>query len=868
MGQTTGKLITAADLFCGAGGTSSGLLAACEAAGYSLDLLAINHWQVAIGTHSKNHVYAKHLCEDLDSVNPRKIVPSGHLDLLVASPECTHHSVARGGKPINDQSRATAWHVLRWAEALRIDNILIENVPEFCFPVETAVLSKRGLIPIGDLEVGDEVWTHNARWKPVVAISRRRAPTVRIKGYGNSIVETTPNHQFYARQYAPRITQSGKYGRHEARLLEPEWVRADELANRDCSSVYTEQYSGYAWATPKELPRYWMRMPVTLGVDVTAPAFFYMLGRWLGDGWFKKRTHRQDLVRICAKKSEADELGARLAETGLMWHRSSHTETVDVFDLSAEASRVLIRWISANFGEYAYGKTLPTWVFGATDEQKWALIEGYLDADGHEQDGGKVASVSVSRCLAVGLRLLLQSLGVAASISRTEGGQTNSINNPERTMSCREAFSVSWRRETDWEKCERTELHLWGRVREVEPCRENVEVVDITVADDHSFIADGQVVHNCTWGPLRADGKPMQARKGEIYIAYLNALHACGYNVDTRILNAADYGDATTRRRLFIMAKRRGKVVWPEPTHAPRASADLFGSRKVWRAAREIIDWNLPSQSIFKRKKPLSDNTLRRIAAGLHKFGGKGFIVPFFGERPGQDPRSHSVEDPLPAVTSHGAGGLVEPFLVIPRGQSEVRSIHEPTPTITNSGAHLGVVEPFLVRYNGSHAGEEDGDRRTHSVDDPVPTLDTSNRYGVCEPFLIQMEHSKREGIRRLDEPMPTVTSADAFGLAEPFLVKFFGTGRPASVEDPLDTVTAKDRFGLVIPDGYTLDIRFRMLQPKELSRAQGFPAGYEFTGTREQVVKQIGNAVPVNLARALCCALLGIDHRQLEAVA
>ncbi len=502
MGQTTGKLITAADLFCGAGGTSSGLLAACEAAGYSLDLLAINHWQVAIGTHSKNHVYAKHLCEDLDSVNPRKIVPSGHLDLLVASPECTHHSVARGGRPINDQSRATAWHVLRWAEALRIDNILIENVPEFQ-----------------------------------------------------------------------------------------------------------------------------------------------------------------------------------------------------------------------------------------------------------------------------------------------------------------------------------------------------------------------------TWGPLRADGKPMQARKGEIYIAFLNALHACGYNVDARVLNAADYGDPTTRQRLFILAKRRGRVVWPEPTHAPRASADLCGSRKAWRAAREIIDWRLPSQSIFKRKKPLSDNTLRRIAAGLHKFGGKE-------------------------------------FLTILRGCSEVRSVDEPAPTITNSGAHLGVVEPFLVRYNGSHARKNDGDHRVHSVEDPVPTLDTSNRYGVCEPFLIQMEHSKREGVRRLDEPMPTVTSADAFGLAEPFLVhtnhqggdrvhsidspvptvtgahrgemglaepflvKFFRTGRPASVDDPLDTVTAKDRFGLVIPDGYTLDIRFRMLQPKELARAQGFPAAYEFDGTREQVVKQIGNAVPVNLARALCCALLGIDHRQLEAVA
>lgn len=125
------KLIYAVDLFCGAGGTSTGLLKACEDLGYRLNLLAINHWDVAIATHSANHHYAQHICENLDNVNPRKVIPSGFLDILIASPECTHHSNARGGKPRSDQSRASAWHVLRWAEALRINNILIENVREF-----------------------------------------------------------------------------------------------------------------------------------------------------------------------------------------------------------------------------------------------------------------------------------------------------------------------------------------------------------------------------------------------------------------------------------------------------------------------------------------------------------------------------------------------------------------------------------------------------------------------------------------------------------------------------------------------------------------------------------------------------------------
>ena len=121
------KKIYAADLFCGAGGTSSGLEFACREKGLELELLAINHWDIAIATHTINHPEASHLCENLDNVNPKKVVPSGYLDILVASPECTHHSNARGGRPMSDQSRASAWHVLRWVEALRVKNILVEN---------------------------------------------------------------------------------------------------------------------------------------------------------------------------------------------------------------------------------------------------------------------------------------------------------------------------------------------------------------------------------------------------------------------------------------------------------------------------------------------------------------------------------------------------------------------------------------------------------------------------------------------------------------------------------------------------------------------------------------------------------------------
>jgi DNA (cytosine-5)-methyltransferase 1 len=107
---------------------------------------------------------------------------------------------------------------------------------------------------------------------------------------------------------------------------------------------------------------------------------------------------------------------------------------------------------------------------------------------------------------------------------------------------------------------------------------------------------------------------------------------------------------------------------------------------------------------------------------------------------------------------------------------------------------------------------------------------------------------------------LPTQDTSNRFGLVEPFLIKYYRTGTPQSIEAPMDTITARDRFGLVMPqhNGMALDIHFRMLQPHELAAAMSFPDGYKFAGNREARVKQIGNAVPVRTAAALCKAILG----------
>lgn len=473
-----------ADLFCGAGGTSSGAVEAAAALGRHPEVTAVNHWDVAIATHTVNHPGSRHLCTGVDAINPLELFAEGELDLLWASPECTHHSVARGGKPINDQSRSTAWHVLNWIEKLLPPIVLIENVPEFA-----------------------------------------------------------------------------------------------------------------------------------------------------------------------------------------------------------------------------------------------------------------------------------------------------------------------------------------------------------------------------TWGPVGCNGRPLKSRKGEIFQAWLTTLRSFGYKADYRLLCAADYGDPTTRTRLFVQAVRgRRRIVWPEKTHSK--AGDLLTSRQ-WAPARDIIDWTLPAGSIYERKKPLSPKTLARIEAGLRKFGLKGFILPPIGET-------------APVFTSHEAGEMVQPFIVAWDHTSGgpgagLSDIDEPISTVVTKARH-GIAEPFLVELRGT--GVEQLGRTARHLDRPTPTITAGGSHlALIEPHLLPQQSDGR--LRPLSEPCPTVATSGAIALVEPFLVSFYGNGQAHDLSDPSPTVTCKDRFGLVRPvvelagNRYLLDIRFRMLQPHELALAQGFPAGYRFTGNKTEQVKQIGNAVPRRLARALVAAAI-----------
>jgi DNA (cytosine-5)-methyltransferase 1 len=254
--------------------------------------------------------------------------------------------------------------------------------------------------------------------------------------------------------------------------------------------------------------------------------------------------------------------------------------------------------------------------------------------------------------------------------------------------------------------------------------------------------------------------------------------------VDWKILVAADYGDPTTRRRLFIQAvKGRKRIVWPQITHFEGAGDNLLGY-KPWVPAQDIIDWSIPGTSIFDRKKPLADATIRRIAVGIEKYW----------------------------------KDYAKPFLTVLYGSNDVHSLDRPLPTVTTSGNHHALVEPFLLGQQSCAAAR--------TLNRPVPTIATAGAISLIEPFIITVNHSGSDNRNfSLDKTMPTICAGG-------------------------------NSHGLV--DAYDLDIRFRMLKSHELKRAQGFPDDYVITGNTTEQTKQIGNAVPVNTARALTLAAIG----------
>ena len=412
------------------------------------------------------------------------------------------------------------------------------------------------------------------------------------------------------------------------------------------------------------------------------------------------------------------------------------------------------------------------------------------------------------------------------------------------------------------------------------------------------------------WGRLDENNRPDPRYKGETFQRFVKQLERLGYVVEYRLLRACDYGAPTIRKRFFMIARCDGRpIVWPEPTHAAPDSLEvLSGVKKPWVPVSDVLDFSLPCPSIFasseeimeqygiRAVRPLSENTMKRIARGVMKFvvnNPKPFIVPIGQTGFAGDGRQHSIDEPLRTIVSKAEHCVCVPVMMRNNENAVGSDAREPIGTITTGGHHMPIA-PSMIQYHS----EQGDDVRGQTVDKPIMTVDASNRYGLVSAFISKF-YGGSSVASGADVPLPTVTAIDHnavcaayvtqfnnnsvgqtvdsplntvtaksnhFGEVQAFLVKYYGNGENAvSCMEPAPTITAKDHLGLVTVhsvDYQIVDIGLRMLVPRELFNAQGFPGDYiidvDADGNpypKSEQVARCGNsvcpAIPTALVRA-----------------
>ena len=372
-----------------------------------------------------------------------------------------------------------------------------------------------------------------------------------------------------------------------------------------------------------------------------------------------------------------------------------------------------------------------------------------------------------------------------------------------------------------------------------------------------------------TWGPVRK-GKPVKSKVGQTFNHFIEQLKALDYDVEYRELKACDYGAPTIRKRFFLIARCDGNpIVWPEATHAPAGSPEVTtGKKKPYKSAAECIDFSLPCPSIFERAKPLVPNTQRRIARGLDKFvirEAKPYLVHIGnGERSGQLPRIYDIDKPLNTVVGSCKQYLIAPSLIqyhSETAKSEVRGqkINKPIMTIDGSGRY-GVQIPFLTQY---YSGAD----HANTVTNPLQTVTVKPRHFLNDCFLTVLRNHMDS--KSINEPLNTITARAMHFTFIKVSVKQYSEdvwlGHWQEIRTMLNEYTdwnLNDNeiivFNIDGTEYFIYDIGMRMLQPKELYAAQGFPKDYviekDYLGNTYPKSKQVarcGNAVATALVRA-----------------
>lgn len=350
-----------------------------------------------------------------------------------------------------------------------------------------------------------------------------------------------------------------------------------------------------------------------------------------------------------------------------------------------------------------------------------------------------------------------------------------------------------------------------------------------------------------SWGDLDENGHPLSKDKGRLYLRWINKVKKYGYQYEYRLLNAADFGAYTSRKRFFGQFAKKGlPISFPEPTHSRKPEPSLFGELKPWKAVKDVLNFEDEGKSIFDREKPLVDATLRRILAGLKKFvtsGDDQFLMKYFS---GDDSsKCISIDGPAGTITCKDHHALITTthFIDQQYGQSLPASVNRPAGTLTTKPKlNLVTVKHFFDKQYGTGVPA--------SVKQPCDTITTVPKQRFVSVYLLNPQYNWPT--YTIDRPCPTIIARQD---KRPMYALFTLQGEPSPAENPTDSAVMKELKRFCREHGIT-DIKMRMLRIDELLPIMGFPKDYKLLGTKNENKKYIGNAVECGMARQLCESL------------
>ena len=441
---------------------------------------------------------------------------------------------------------------------------------------------------------------------------------------------------------------------------------------------------------------------------------------------------------------------------------------------------------------------------------------------------------------------------------------------------------------------------------------------------DPDYIQIENVEEFMSWGDMDENGKPISMDKGRLYQKWVRNVKKYGYNFEHRILNAADFGAYTTRKRFFgIFAKKNLPIVFPEPTHCKGGRQDMFSRLEKWKPVKDVLDFSDEGTTIF-REKPLAEKTLERIYNGLIKFvaGGKdAFLVKYNSMNRTGKYNAPGIDEPCPVVTTQNRLGVAQVCFLSKQfsGHPESKnvSVEEPAGTITCRDHHAFVSAHYGNGFN-------------RSVNEPSATVTTKDRLSLVTPRFIANEYSGGGQHTSIDNICPAILTNPKQKLitCKPWIMNTSFSNIGSNIEEPAQTITANRKWHYLMNPQFNsagssvdnpcftliarmdkmppylvatesgqiaieiydndspmtvkikefmalygiVDIKMRMLRIPELKRIMGFPEDYVLVGTQADQKKFIGNAVEVTQAKknaeALCAKLRDLRLKKLKEVA